>query len=511
MAFVSVLNDVLGPVMRGPSSSHTAGAYRIALLASRVLSSRPVRVRCAFDPEGSYAATFEPMGVDLAFAAALLGWEMTDERYSEGLHALRAGGTELSFCVEPLDLADHPNATRVDLVGEDGRKVRVWARSVGGGVVEIYRVDGTELMLTGKERDLLVFLSRAATAEDAPRVARFLGLPDPGRPNGGVLHFVLPPGSSEALPDTSTLAGVERLCVVDPVFHEQKGTPLFASAQQAAEIAGTEGWSLGETARRYEARILGETPAWVDAEIQRRFQIMADSVAAGLRDDRVHMPLLSPTAGAILQATEERRLPSGGPLTRAAARAMAAMHTCNSRGVVCAAPTGGSAGVIPGVLLTLREERRLTDRQVADALLAASAVGLIVAVRATFAAEIAGCQVEIGAAGAMAAAAVVEATGGSVAQAFAAASIALQNTMGSVCDPVQGGCEIPCHTRNAVAAASAFVCADLVMGGYANPIPLDESVDASLAVGMSLPRELRCTALGGIAAAPSARAMRAAR
>ena len=109
----------------------------------------------------------------------------------------------------------------------------------------------------------------------------------------------------------------------------------------------------------------------------------------------------------------------------------------------------------------------------------------------------------------MAAAAVVDACGGTAAQAVEAAAVALQNTMGSVCDPVGGGCEIPCHSRNAVAAANAFVVADLVMGGYANPIGLDETIDASYAVGRVLPRELRCTALGGIAATPSARALSA--
>ena len=103
---------------------------------------------------------------------------------------------------------------------------------------------------------------------------------------------------------------------------------------------------------------------------------------------------------------------------------------------------------------------------------------MITAQRATFAAEVAGCQVEIGAAGAMAAAAVVDAMGGTARQAFDAAAVAFQNTMGSVCDLVQGMVEIPCHTRNAVAAANAFVCADLILGGYANPVPLDETVDA---------------------------------
>ena len=131
-------------------------------------------------------------------------------------------------------------------------------------------------------------------------------------------------------------------------------------------------------------------------------------------------------------------------------------------------------------------------------------MGLIVSCRATFAAEVAGCQVEIGAAGAMAAAAVVEAAGGTARQAADAAAIAFQNTMGSVCDLVHGIVEIPCHTRNAAAAASAFVCADLAMGGYVNPIGLDDTIDAVYAVGRMMPAELRCTARGGLAVTPSA-------
>jgi L-serine dehydratase len=183
---------------------------------------------------------------------------------------------------------------------------------------------------------------------------------------------------------------------------------------------------------------------------------------------------------------------------------MAVMHVNGAMGVICAAPTGGSAGVLPGVLVTLVEERGLSSEDAALALFAASAIGVIVAVRATFAAEVAGCQVEIGAAGAMAAAAVVDAAGGTACQCADAAAIALQNTMGSVCDLVQGMVEIPCHTRNATAASSAFVCADLVLGGYQNPIPLDETVDAVFAVGKMMPSALRCTSKGGLAATPTA-------
>ena len=139
--------------------------------------------------------------------------------------------------------------------------------------------------------------------------------------------------------------------------------------------------------------------------------------------------------------------------------------------------------------------------------LTAGLIGNLIKHNASISGAEVGCQGEIGAAGAMAAAAVGDAVGGSAAQACAAAAIAFQNTMGSVCDLVQGMVEIPCHTRNAVAAANAFLCADLVLGGYGNPVPLDETLDAVYAVGRMLPSELPCTAKGGLALAPSALAM----
>jgi L-serine dehydratase len=163
---------------------------------------------------------------------------------------------------------------------------------------------------------------------------------------------------------------------------------------------------------------------------------------------------------------------------------------------------------LPGVLVSLFDERDADPARIARALMAAGAVGVIVSRRATFAAEVAGCQVEIGAAGAMAAGSVVDFLGGTARQAADAAAIALQNTMGSVCDLVQGIVEIPCHTRNAAAAASAFVCADLVLGGYENPIPLDDTIDAVYAVGRAMPPELRVTSRGGLAVTPSACAMK---
>jgi L-serine dehydratase len=475
VAFISIFNDILGPVMRGPSSSHTAGAYRIGLIVRDLFGAEPLTAKVVFDPKGSMAPTWRPLGVDLAFTSGLMDWSMLDERYFDACDRARAQGVVIDFAEAPLEDSDHPNAMSIEIESTDRRRLRVVAEAVGGGGIRIVRLDGRPVNLDGK--------MHCVVAED----------------ENGELETTRSADSVDR-----DVAATEKVWTAAPVFFVRRGDPLFSSADAMVTLAEERGVSLGEIALVYESELLGITRNQALQEMQQRYDVMERSVAAGLDDRQSNMLLLQPTASRVFSAEREGRLAIGGIHARAAARALAVMHHCNSRGVICAAPTGGSAGTVPGVVVSLVEEMDLSDRQIAFALLAASAVGLIVARRATFAAEIAGCQVEIGVAGAMAAAAVVEAVGGSPRQAADAAAISLQNTMGSPCDPVAGACEVPCHTRNAVAASSAFTCADLIIGGYANPIPLDETIDASYEVGKNLPGELRCTARGGCAVTPSA-------
>ncbi|MCP5086357.1 MAG: serine dehydratase, partial [Rhodobacteraceae bacterium] len=300
------------------------------------------------------------------------------------------------------------------------------------------------------------------------------------------------------------LSGVLQIWQTEPVYFVPKGELLFESAQEMVDLARRHGWSLGETVLNYEAALLGFSKKGALTEMVRRLDVMRKSAASGFSVDTLQLRLLNPSAHNISLREQKKTLAIGGIHTQAASCAMAVMHTTCSQGVICAAPTGGASGTVPGVVLTLMESYHLSEKQAALLLFAAAGIGLITAIRATFSAEVAGCQVEIGVAGAMAAAAVVEFAEGTADQAANAAAIALQNTMGSVCDHVQSMCEIPCHTRNAVAASSAFTCADLVLGGYENPINLDESIDASYACGRMLPEALRCTAGGGLSKTPSA-------
>ena len=512
MRTVSILNDVLGPVMRGPSSSHTAGSFHIGCLARDLLGAEPASAEFIFDPGGSLAEVYQQQGSDIAFTAGLLGLSITDQGFLRALDVAVERDLDVSFTVAPLPQADHPNAVEIRMSGRDGQRLTVLAKSIGGGAVVFTRVASWPVHLTGDAYEVLVVCQAEAEAALRQRLAQdkhMIGEPTSQvQRDRALVHARLAEPLDGGLRSTiEDVPGVDYVRTAAPVFFVRRGRPLFSSAAEMVSLAGERALSLGEVGLAYESALLGLPEDDVLAEMAKRFEVMQASVHRGLGADLPPMQLLRPSARRVYQAEQAGRVAAGGMHTRAAARALAVMHVNGAMGVICAAPTAGSAGVIPGTLVTMVEEWGLNPRGAALALLAASAVGLVVAARATFAAEVAGCQVEIGAAGAMAAAAVVEAAGGTAQQAADAAAIALQNTMGSICDMVQGIVEIPCHTRNAVAASSAFVCADLILGGYLNPIPLDETVDAVYATGQMLPRELKCTALGGLAVTPSAQAL----
>ena len=213
----------------------------------------------------------------------------------------------------------------------------------------------------------------------------------------------------------------------------------------------------------------------------------------------------APDGAAHADATASDTLPLLDPLAATtAAYALAVLETNASMGRIVAAPTAGSAGVVPGVLLALGRHRGIPDERLREGLLTAAAVGYLIARNASVSGAEGGCQAEIGSAAAMAAAAAVELAGGTPEQALAAASNALASLMGLVCDPVGGLVEVPCQKRNATAATTALVCAQIALSGTQNLVGFDETVAAMDAVGRALPFELRESALGGMAATPAA-------
>lgn len=209
------------------------------------------------------------------------------------------------------------------------------------------------------------------------------------------------------------------------------------------------------------------------------------------------------------QYTLRGKAMTGGYVSEVIAEAlsMAESNACMCR--IVAAPTAGSCGVLPAVMLPLCKHEDLSQHQILEALYVASGIGAVIAHKASIAGASGGCQAEIGTASAMAAGALVALRGGSGEQIGHAVAMALKNLMGLVCDPVAGLVEVPCVKRNVIGAVNAVSCADMALAGIESRIPVDEVIEAMGEVGRRMPVEFRETALGGLAFTPTGQAVKA--
>jgi L-serine dehydratase len=217
--------------------------------------------------------------------------------------------------------------------------------------------------------------------------------------------------------------------------------------------------------------------------------------------------MLGHQSGRFQASMEAGRLLDGGALNRIVLYVTALMEVKSSMGVIIAAPTAGACAALPGAVIGMAEVMGRDEEAMAQAMLAAGLVGVFIATRWTFAAEVGGCQAEGGAAASMAAAALVTLAGGTRDQAIAAASMAMQSMLGLICDPIAGRVEAPCLGKNVMAASNALSCANMALADFDPLIPLDEVIDAAKDVASRMPREHRCTALGGLAITPTSRAI----
>jgi L-serine dehydratase len=236
---------------------------------------------------------------------------------------------------------------------------------------------------------------------------------------------------------------------------------------------------------------------------------MQGSISEGIEGTEYADRILHYQSGCFRTRMENHQLLDGGMLNQIILYVTAMMEVKSSMGVIVAAPTAGSCGVLPGACIGAASAMGLSSDEMTKAMLAAGMIGVFIAAHATFAAEIGGCQAECGAGSGMAAAALVTLAGGTVKQATNAASIALQNILGMVCDPVANRVEVPCLGKNVMAASNALACANMALADYDAVIPLDEVIGAMDQVGKSLPPELRCTGLGGLSITRASKAIEA--
>lgn len=279
----------------------------------------------------------------------------------------------------------------------------------------------------------------------------------------------------------------------------------FKSSVELLELCRQTQCPISEVMRRRECELGETTRDQVDHRMAKVLEIMRASAALPLKKPSKSMGgLIGGESKKLYDHASRGKAICGDILQRAMTYAMGVAEVNASMGLIVAAPTAGSAGIVPGLLLALQDCYKISDDRLVDALFNAGAVGYLAMRNATVAGAVGGCQAEVGVAAAMAASATVELMGGTPEQCMDAGSTVLMNLLGLVCDPVGGLVEYPCQNRNAAGVANALIAAELSLSGVKQLIPFDEMLETMYAVGRRIPIELRETALGGCAATPSA-------
>ena len=284
---------------------------------------------------------------------------------------------------------------------------------------------------------------------------------------------------------------------------------MFRNVAELVELATSKNKKISELMIEQEVVVTGRSREEVLAMMDRNLTVMEQAVERGIKGVKSHSGLTGGDAVLLQKYIEKGSFLSGETILDAVSKAVATNEVNAAMGTICATPTAGSAGVVPGTLFAVKSKLNPTREQMVSFLFTAGAFGYVVANNASISGAEGGCQAEVGSASGMAAAAIVEMAGGTPEQCAEAMAITLKNMLGLVCDPVAGLVEVPCVKRNAMGAANAMVAADMALAGITSRIPCDEVIDAMYKIGQSMPSALRETAQGGLAATPTGRELEA--
>lgn len=510
----SIFNDIIGPVMIGPSSSHTCGPARIGFLARQLLHHNLKKATIEFAKDGAYINMYRGQRSNYGFASGLLGHRPESYSLCDALAEAKKRNVEILF-KEGDFKATVPNLARLTLESDSGEKVTVYSDSTGGGTVKLLNIDGFDVSVVGDCYEILVFINNndedflAAAVNELNKIFS---------DNEGLATSIfgekalinIKRRSNVSLTDMSAIkqiGSIEDIKIIEPVLtvlSNKNCRVPFKSSEELLAKSIKEGKELWELAIDYECARSGWTSDQVISYMKKMIDIMVSGIYKAMTGNIDMNGIITPTAGKISEGAKKGLTwIDMGVLNTAVPWSIATMEYSSAMGRVLCAPTGGSAGVIPGAILGVAESLGLSLEEKVKGMLTAAVVGICMAKDYNYSAELYGCQVEPGAASAMAAAGLCYFMGGTVKQSLDAASCAIQNILGTICDPVAGLVQVPCISRNAMSTANALVCANIVMNGFDPCIPLDESAETMFRVGKQLPSELRCTCNGGLCITPT--------
>lgn len=284
---------------------------------------------------------------------------------------------------------------------------------------------------------------------------------------------------------------------------------LFKSVKELVHLAETQNKPISEIMIEQEMLITKRSREEIVAQMDHSLTVMEEAIEKGLQGVTSTSGLTGGDAVLLQDYIKKGNTLSGNLLLDAVSKAVATNEVNAAMGLICATPTAGAAGIVPGTLFAVKEKLNPTREQMVNYLFTTGAFGFVVANNASISGAAGGCQAETGSAGSMAAAAIVEMAGGTPQQSAEAFSIVMKNMLGLVCDPVAGLVEVPCVKRNAMGAAKALVGADMALAGVVSRIPTDEVIEAMHRIGQSMPTALRETAKGGLATTPTGKALEA--
>lgn len=509
----SIFNDIIGPVMIGPSSSHTCGPARIGFLARQLLHHELKKATIEFARTGAYTNMYRGQRSDYGFTSGLLGNRPESYSLHNAFAEAKKKNVEILFEISDFE-ATVPNLARLTLESDFGEKVTVYSDSTGGGTVKLLNIDGFDVSVVGDCYEILIFTVNnedilAAAADKLKHIfANNEGYTTSFSGDKALINIKRRSNVSPAdMTAIKQIGSIDDIKVIEPVLavlSNRNCSVPFKSSEELLAKSVKEGKELWELAIDYECARSGWTSEQVISYMKKMINIMVSGVHEAMTGNIDMHGIIKPTAGKISKGAKNgHRWIDMGVLNTAVPWSIATMEYSSAMGKVLCAPTGGSAGVIPGAILGIGETLGLSLEEKVKGMLATAVVGICMSKDYNYSAELYGCQVEPGAASAMAAAGLCYFMGGTVKQSLDAASCAIQNILGTICDPVAGLVQVPCISRNAMSTANALVCANIVINGFDPCIPLDESAETMFRVGKQLPSELRCTCNGGLCTTPT--------
>lgn len=477
--------EIVGPVMIGPSSSHTAGMARIGMMAHRILNMEPEEIHLDLSPK--LRATYSGHRSDAALLGGAYGYSQTSDELKNAADILHEKGIRTS--VGFLPEGQYPeNTARVTMVsGNESHSIT--GESVGGGSIVITEIDRVPVRLNADEYHIITWGKSLCC------------------------HSSVKPFDSEEIDVITKSPGISKCSYVQPVL-EYGGTipgcEKVASCEEVINTCRETGITIADAAIRYEMSRSGRSRECIVALMKEQLKVIRESVKKGqMKNDLLYGLASGKDSGLLMKYIKNTGSISGGIIPNAISYAIGVMEYNASMGCVVAAPTAGSSGIVPGALTAAQEEYDVGDDAVINALFTSALIGVIMSEKGvSFSGSVGGCQGEIGVSSAITAAGLASMFTDDPEIIMNAMALCLKNLLGLVCDPIAGPVEIPCIKRNAVGVANAFISADMALAGITSFIPPDEVIDALIDVEKRLPDELKAATIGGLACTKTAACVR---